>query len=39
VRAALDAAATLDEWRQSGGLDEAFLDVPLKVVALAVATG
>jgi hypothetical protein len=26
--------ATLDEWRNSGGLDEAFIDVPLKVVAI-----
>jgi len=31
--------ATLDEWRSSGGLDEAFIDVPLKVVALGVAMG
>ena len=31
--------ATLDEWRRSGGLDEAFIDVPLKVVAFGVAIG
>lgn len=31
--------ATLEEWRRSGGLDEAFVDVPLKVVALGVAIG
>ena len=31
--------ATLNAWRNSGGLDEAFIDVPLKVVALGVAMG
>jgi hypothetical protein len=31
--------ATLDAWRSSGGLDEAFIDVPLKLVALGVAIG
>lgn len=31
--------ATLDEWRNSGGLDEAFIDVPLKVVAIGAAMG
>ena len=31
--------ATLDAWRSSGGLDEAFLDVPLKLIALGVAVG
>ena len=31
--------ATLDEWRNSGGLDEAFVDVPLKVVAIGAAMG
>jgi hypothetical protein len=31
--------ATLEEWRRSGGLDETFIDVPLKVVALGVAIG
>lgn len=32
-------AATLDEWRKSGGLDEAFIDVPIKVVAIGTAIG
>lgn len=31
--------ATLDEWRNSGGLSEAFIDVPLKVVAIGTALG
>ena len=31
--------ATLEEWRNSGGLDEAFIDVPLKIVAIGVAMG
>ena len=31
--------ATLEAWRSSGGLDEAFIDVPLKVVALGVVFG
>lgn len=31
--------ATLDEWRSSGGLDEAFIDVPLKVIAIGAAMG
>jgi hypothetical protein len=31
--------ATLEEWRRGGGLDETFIDVPLKVVALGVAIG
>src|SRR4030095_14866360 len=31
--------ATLEEWRRSGGLDEAFIDVPLKVVARGGASG
>jgi hypothetical protein len=31
--------ATLDEWRRSGGVDEAFIDVPLKVMALGLAMG
>jgi hypothetical protein len=31
--------ATLDEWRNSGGLDEAFIAVPLKVVAIGAAMG
>ena len=31
--------ATLNEWRNSGGLDEAFIDVPLKVVAIGAALG
>ena len=31
--------ATLEEWRRTGGLDETFIDVPLKVIALGVAIG
>jgi hypothetical protein len=31
--------ATLNAWRNSGGLDEAFIDVPLKVVAIGAALG
>jgi len=31
--------ATIGEWRRSGGLDEAFIDVPLKIVALGVTVG
>jgi hypothetical protein len=31
--------ATLDAWRRSGGLDEAFIDVPLKLIALGVVIG
>ena len=31
--------ATLDAWRRSGGLDEAFIDVPLKLIALGAAIG
>jgi hypothetical protein len=31
--------ATLDAWRRSGGLDEAFIDVPLMLIALGVAIG
>jgi hypothetical protein len=31
--------ATLDAWQQSGGLNEAFKDVPLKVVALGAVFG
>jgi hypothetical protein len=31
--------ATLAEWRRSGGLDEAFVDVPLKIVALGITLG
>jgi len=31
--------ATLDAWRRSGGLDEAFLDVPLKIVAIGAILG
>ena len=31
--------ATLDAWRRSGGLDEAFIDVPLKLVALSATLG
>jgi hypothetical protein len=30
---------TLDAWCRSGGIDEAFIDVPLKLVALGVAIG
>jgi hypothetical protein len=32
-------AATLDAWRRSGGLDEAFIDVPLKLVAIGATLG
>jgi hypothetical protein len=31
--------ATLDAWRRSGGLDEAFIDVPLKLVAIGATLG
>jgi hypothetical protein len=31
--------ATLDAWRTSGGLKEAFIDVPLKLIALGVVIG
>ena len=31
--------ATLDAWRRSGGLDEAFIDVPLKLIALGAVIG
>ena len=31
--------ATLDAWRRSGGLDEALLDVPLKLVAIGATLG
>jgi hypothetical protein len=31
--------ATLEEWRRSGGLDEAFVDVPLKLIALGITMG
>lgn len=31
--------ATLDAWRRSGGLDEAFIDVPLKLVAIGATVG
>jgi hypothetical protein len=31
--------ATLDAWRRSGGLDEAFIDVPLKIVAIGAILG
>jgi polar amino acid transport system substrate-binding protein len=31
--------ATLDAWRNSGGLDEAFIDVPLKLVAIGAVMG
>jgi hypothetical protein len=30
---------TLDAWRRSGGLDEAFIDVPLKIVAIGAILG
>ena len=30
---------TLEAWRRSGGLDEAFIDVPLKLIALGVTIG
>ena len=32
-------AATLDAWNISGGLDEAFVDVPLKLVAIGAVMG
>jgi len=32
-------AATLEAWRHSGGLDEAFIDVPLKLVAIGATLG
>jgi hypothetical protein len=31
--------ATLDAWRRSGGLDEALIDVPLKLVAIGATLG
>ena len=31
--------ATLEAWQRSGGLDEAFIDVPLKLIALGVTIG
>jgi hypothetical protein len=31
--------ATLDAWRRSGGLEEAFIDVPLKLVGIGVTLG
>lgn len=31
--------ATLDAWRRSGGLDEALIDVPLKIVAIGAILG
>ena len=31
--------ATLDAWRRSGGLNEAFVDVPLKLIVLGVTIG
>ena len=31
--------ATLDAWRRSGGLEEAFIDVPLKLIAFGAAIG
>lgn len=31
--------ATLDAWRASGGLEEAFIDVPLKLVAIGAVMG
>jgi hypothetical protein len=30
---------TLDAWRRSGGLDKAFIDVPLKIVAIGAILG
>jgi hypothetical protein len=30
---------TLDAWRRSGGLEEAFIDVPLKIVAIGAILG
>jgi hypothetical protein len=31
--------STLDAWQRSGGLDEAFVDVPLKLIAIGVTLG
>ena len=31
--------ATLEEWRRSGGLGEAFIDVPLELIALGLMMG
>jgi hypothetical protein len=31
--------ATLEAWRRSGGLDEAFIDMPLKIVAIGAILG
>jgi hypothetical protein len=31
--------ATLDEWRRSGGVDEALIDVPLKMIVLGLVMG
>jgi hypothetical protein len=31
--------ATLEEWLRSGGVDEALIDVPLKIVALGITLG
>lgn len=31
--------ATLDAWRRSGGLEEAFIDVPVKVIEFGAAIG
>jgi hypothetical protein len=31
--------ATLDAWRRSGGLDEALIEVPLKLVAIGATLG
>jgi hypothetical protein len=31
--------ATLAEWRRSGGVDEALIDVPLKVIAFGITMG
>jgi hypothetical protein len=30
---------TLEAWRSSGGLEEAFIDVPLKLVAIGMVLG
>ncbi len=30
---------TLDEWRRGGGVDEALIDVPLKVIAFGITMG
>ena len=32
-------AVTLEEWRRSGGLGEAFIDVPLELIALGITLG